>query len=673
MPAPPLRVARSPVLPAVAAAVLVVVMLVHADTPIAAVAGYAVYWAAFVTWPGLVLWRCLCNRAGRLVDDIAIGSAVGLAVELPVYMAATALGHPRAHVAFAAAVIVAGSAVPGFRRRWLVGSTGACTPASAWMTAGAVVAGVAVVAARGFGRHPLTEGYALAAYTDLPYQLALAAEARHHFPLTTPHVAGLPLHYQYFVHEHLAAASWTSGVDLPLVVFRLGVVPLVVVGVLLTAALAHRLVRRSWVGGVAALLVVAATSFVTASWNIVDLAYVSPTQTYATVLFAAVLVLLVDVVRGRASAAVWAPVIVLLMASTGSKGTVLPLLVGGLGLLLASRLVARRDRRPAAVACGLSAAIWLAGMVVVFGGERLGLAVQPLHLLHHTVLAPVVGTTPPGLLVTLASALLTWGAPLAGAALLVRRTSFDAGAVLVASITWGAAAAALLFGHVSSSEGYFVRTAAVTGAAVVAAALARGALHPWPTRHAVATAVLACLGIASTAETAVATPAHVVRALVTVREAPLRTFTATTLDELRAARWLRAHSGTDDLVATDRHCRRRLRGAQPTCDGRAFWLTGTAERRVLVEGWAYTTASRAYADEHGLRESHATPFPDRDRLRANDAAFRRPSATGLATLRSRYGVRWLFATRLDAADRRTLDRIADPRFTSGRVRVYEIR
>lgn len=668
------RVARSPVAPAALATALVVTMLVRAGTPPGAVAGYGVYWAGFVTWPGLVVWRCVRGRAGRLADDLAIGSAVGLAMELPVYALSTALGQPRAHVVVPAAVVIAGSALPALRRRWLVGSGDRRAPGPAWAIAGAVTAAVSLVAARGFGRHPLTEGYALAAYTDLPYQLALAAEAKHHFPPTTPHVAGLPLHYQYFVHDHLAAASWTSGVDLPLVVFRLGAVPLLVVGVLLTVALAHRLADSSWVGGIAAALVVASTSVVRANWNIADLAFVSPTQAYATVILGGLAVLLVDLLRGGAPPRSWILVVLLLVASVASKGTVLPLVVGSLGVVVVGRAVARRGLRPAVVALGLSSGIWLLGMVVVFGGERLGLAVSPLHMLHRTPLTPVLGTSATALVVTLGVTLLTWGAPLAGAALLVRRTTFEPGAVLAASFTCGGAAAALLFGHVSSSEGYFVRTAALTGAAVAAGALARGAgSRPWPSRPTVATALLAVLAVGSVAERAVSAPALLNHSLVTLRAAPLRSYTETTLDELRAARWLRAHSGTDDLVATDRHCRRRFRGVRPGCDGRAFWLSGTAERRVLVEGWAYTTASRAYADEHGLSEGQGTPFPDRERLRVNDAAFDRPSTTTVRALHARYGVRWLFATGLDPADRRTLDRIADLRFTAGRVRVYEIR
>ncbi|PWU61537.1 hypothetical protein DLE60_05155, partial [Micromonospora globispora] len=133
---------------------------------------------------------------------------------------------------------------------------------------------------------------------------------------------------------------------------------------------------------------------------------------------------------------------------------------------------------------------------------------------------------------------------------------------------------------------------------------------------------------------------------------------------VEAARWVRAHSAPDDVVATNVHCRQVVNG---WCDARSFWLSGYAERAVLVEGWAF--APRMV----GLPEGPYAPFWDAGRLRANDAAFTTPTAAGLAELRDRYGVRWLVVDREVAPESPELRSLADLRFENGRMAVYRLR
>ncbi|MBM0227192.1 hypothetical protein [Micromonospora sp. ATA51] len=133
---------------------------------------------------------------------------------------------------------------------------------------------------------------------------------------------------------------------------------------------------------------------------------------------------------------------------------------------------------------------------------------------------------------------------------------------------------------------------------------------------------------------------------------------------VEAARWVHAHSDPDDVVATNVHCRAVVDG---WCDARTFWLSGYAERTVLVEGWAF--APRMV----GLPEGPYAPFWDADRLRANDAAFTAPTSAGLAALRDRYGVRWLVVDRAVAAESPTLRTLADLRFENSRTAVYRLR
>ncbi|MBM0258454.1 hypothetical protein [Micromonospora sp. 4G55] len=129
-------------------------------------------------------------------------------------------------------------------------------------------------------------------------------------------------------------------------------------------------------------------------------------------------------------------------------------------------------------------------------------------------------------------------------------------------------------------------------------------------------------------------------------------------------RWVRAHSGPEEVLATNVHCRMVVSG---WCDARSFWLSGYAERPVLVEGWAF--APRMV----GRPEGPYAPFWDAERLRANDAAFTAPTAAGLAELRDRYGVRWLVVDRTVGPESPDLAQLADLRHENTRMAVYRLR
>ncbi|MER6947330.1 hypothetical protein ABT294_25165 [Nonomuraea sp. NPDC000554] len=138
-------------------------------------------------------------------------------------------------------------------------------------------------------------------------------------------------------------------------------------------------------------------------------------------------------------------------------------------------------------------------------------------------------------------------------------------------------------------------------------------------------------------------------------------------DVLTAGRWLRAHSDPDDLVATNTHCRW---GFQTPCDSRQYWVSALTERRVLVEGWAFTpTNYRRWRD--GLT-SHLLPFWDRARIQANDAAFQSPTTESIQALRTRYGVRWLMVDERDLDRSSMIGKFADLRFHTGDYAVYQI-
>ncbi|MDQ6687098.1 MAG: hypothetical protein M3Z50_05720, partial [Actinomycetota bacterium] len=123
---------------------------------------------------------------------------------------------------------------------------------------------------------------------------------------------------------------------------------------------------------------------------------------------------------------------------------------------------------------------------------------------------------------------------------------------------------------------------------------------------------------------------------------------------IEAAHWLRAHSSADALIATNAHCLGRDR---PHCQRKNFWISGYAERRVLVEGWAYIAPATVGVPSNAQTNSDSPPFWDPARLRANDLAFTHPSAVTLGRLARNYGVGWLFVDERSPDDVPALKRL----------------
>ncbi|WP_143054872.1 hypothetical protein [Nocardioides luteus] len=138
-----------------------------------------------------------------------------------------------------------------------------------------------------------------------------------------------------------------------------------------------------------------------------------------------------------------------------------------------------------------------------------------------------------------------------------------------------------------------------------------------------------------------------------------------------AARFVRAHSQPDELIATNAHC---IGLPVPDCDRRNFWIAGYAERRVLVEGWAYIDPLVVGLPSTDLNNSAYLPFWDPALLAANDAAITHPSPATIGTLRDEYGVDWLVVDRRYQADLPGIRReLGQPRFKGGLYSVFDLR
>lgn len=128
---------------------------------------------------------------------------------------------------------------------------------------------------------------------------------------------------------------------------------------------------------------------------------------------------------------------------------------------------------------------------------------------------------------------------------------------------------------------------------------------------------------------------------------------------ITAARWLRQHSDPDTVVATNAHC--AMPGDQP-CVVRNFWMAAYAERRMLVEGWAYIHPEAPFAGA----------FWKRDVFADNEAVFRRPTLAALERLRSVHHVSWLFVDRRYPLRARALRALIQPVYRVGEYEIYRL-
>lgn len=135
-----------------------------------------------------------------------------------------------------------------------------------------------------------------------------------------------------------------------------------------------------------------------------------------------------------------------------------------------------------------------------------------------------------------------------------------------------------------------------------------------------------------------------------------------------AARWLRDNTDRYAIVASNVHC--IAVPTTPNCDARGYWVGAFSERRILVEGWAYTPQAHEAHGRDGRTYSQQ-PFDDPELFALNEAAFSAPTPAVLQRLRDR-GVRYLFADSLAGPISPELGRLAHPVFVSGPVTIYEL-
>ena len=238
-------------------------ILVRAGTSPLDLVRYALYAGLAVILPGTLVYRALRGRPHTLVDDLAMGAAVGLVLELAGVGALLGAGPSTVRLALARA----GRAPVRGRARAAPALAGArVRPGAAGVVVGGRRRGVLLHRVpRGGLPRPQPDHSAVRRttrqYLDLSYQLSLAGEAKHAFPPGLPQVAGEPLAYHWFAYAHMAMTSMVGHIDLPVVALRLAIPALCALAIVLTAVVGWRVSGRPLVGAVAAALFFAVGEF----------------------------------------------------------------------------------------------------------------------------------------------------------------------------------------------------------------------------------------------------------------------------------------------------------------------------------------------------------------------------------------------------------------------------
>ncbi|MDX6262534.1 MAG: hypothetical protein QOH84_4222 [Kribbellaceae bacterium] len=364
--------------------VVTVLALISLDVPVGPIAKYTLYFALAVALPGILILRVLWRSTGNWAEDFGLGSAVGATYQLAGWAIFTALGWQRVLVIWPALVLVAFAAVPKLRKYWRIHDPKPLPLLWTWgmVIASTVLLGGAVLGAMKY--HPAPPD-GTSYYQDLLYHLSMLNELTRSVPPQLPQVSGESLEYHWFANADMAAAVDITKLSPIVVLYRLWLLPQLLVALLVCATLA-RTVSRAWWTGVLAALALAGPQlflFIDTAVNLSPpLSLLSPSQTFGMVSGTAAAVFLIHLLfKGESGKGLWLLAFTVAVVGGGSKPTTLPILVGAVGLPALFLLI--RDRRLPArfLAAGSLLVAAAVGTMVTVAGSTSGSGLQFLAVL----------------------------------------------------------------------------------------------------------------------------------------------------------------------------------------------------------------------------------------------------------------------------------------------------
>jgi hypothetical protein len=443
--------------------------------------GYILLWTLL---PGIAVWRALAPERGDWLSQLAGGWALGLALQVPVFLLLKVLG---AEAWFVLHPLIALPALVAAR-----GRTPLAARDPAWTELAALLG---VVVATTLRAHLYPQAAWLFDFDkDVLFHAGNTAELLHRWPLHDPRVSGLPLNYHFFSYVASAGASQVTGLPVATLLERLDVTTLRVALAIVTFEAGRRLAGQrlpAATGAVAAALLLLTTDLGRAFAELFELergtlgfSFFLDRSVYTSVTTATGLVFLLALVpllghwldSTRPATRGGALLLALLaFAASGTKGTVMPMATLALGVVVLRDVLRRRPclrRSGSALALLAVAALPMTLFLALGPGSFTSsmFRVDPLYTVRASELATSLGWPA-------AAVLPLWVAGFFGA--------FGLGALLYglelrslvaplwlwsAALAAGGAVAALLFAAPGNSQLFF----AYNGLAVLAPFAAAG-------------------------------------------------------------------------------------------------------------------------------------------------------------------------------------------------------
>lgn len=466
---------RSGWLPAGAVFILTALLLrTQAHVELRDTVAFSCYVALCLSLPGTLVWRWLDRREARpLIEDLVLGTIMGYVVELPAYLLCLALGAPRLGLFAPITIVALTLATPRGRTLWRRPTT-RMPMGWSWSMAAVVAYCVAWVAHNIWSTAPMTREGLRSPYVDEPFHLALVGELRHHLPGDMPFVDGVPLFYHWLTYAHVASSSWVTGLEPVLLLRVLAMTPLIALTVAGIAVLASRLTSKPWYGVLAAALLGLVSTLDVFGWTPAAepwagggftsaYLYASPTQTFATMLYLPLLLLIAEVLTsGVATKRIWAVLPLLMLVVAGSKATYLPITVAGLACAAVLGVsVMRRLSKSTTALTIMGVVVFVTAQALFYGGSSRSLSWSPFALIRSAAEQSGLGAESglPALtvgIITVSYVVAQLGVAAGAIGLLRQRgwqvplTQFLVGSALA---SFGAA---LMFGHPALSQFYFL-------------------------------------------------------------------------------------------------------------------------------------------------------------------------------------------------------------------------
>lgn len=359
--------------------VLAAILWVHYDTPDLDVVRYVLAFVVAVVLPGTLVHRWLRGRPTLLVSDLSLGAATGLALQLLGWFGFTALGLSSWMWLWTVMLVAPFAAVPALRRHAALRPYPQRLPVGvAWATSALAAALIWRSSQSWFAVTPLPLK-SLMWYPDDYWHLATAAELQRSVLPRVPQVADLSFTYHWFANAHMGVMSTLTGIDLPVVVARLWIVPVVLVLVGISVAVMVKITGDAWPSLIVTAFLLTSGNLNGITWLGLDgvTAFVphSPSQVYSLIPMMLVIHVATDILRGRSIGRGWILLTLALLFTAGSKSSVLPVLICG-GILAGVVALLRRNgwRRCAR----LTGAMLLAMLVMapLVTGSSAGAAIQ---------------------------------------------------------------------------------------------------------------------------------------------------------------------------------------------------------------------------------------------------------------------------------------------------------